>query len=604
MIRLRDIGIRKKLFLTFGVFLFFIMVIAVMGLVDMAATKRASRAVYEEAFSEAMKLLRLKSDLEDARRAMLLMISETDRARLTSDHEAVKEATRRVDAEIGEMLDEHAGFDKEAVRAVQEIRAVWEEFKKTRDGEIIPAVYEGDIRRGRTLVAGVQEERFKRFISIADTLVAHEEAEAAGSQDAIEGKMARGAFLYAAVCVLSVLIGVAMLMALSGDIGRRLGRITDAVNEMTRGRLDVKADAHGGDEVGDLARGFNEMAGRLNEDKAARMQYIKTLRLEKEKNERRAEELERLNKVFEASQREIEGKNAELRISNAELNATNRRLSDAKHQLVHSEKMASIGQLAAGIAHEINNPVGFINSNLSTLAAYGAGIRELLYMYRELEGAHRSGNPKDVWEVMGRIEAFKKDRDMDFAVEELVTMVNECRDGVDRVRVIIKGLKEFSHAGTGELQEFDVNHGLEGTVNMVWHEIKYSAAIRKDYGEVPHIRCRPQQINQVFMNLLMNAAQAIPEGKKGEIGLKTSFRDGFVTVEISDNGAGIPAKIGQKVFDPFFTTKPVGSGTGLGLSISYGIIKEHNGEIGFLSEAGRGTTFFVKLPVAAGGMPV
>jgi len=201
----------------------------------------------------------------------------------------------------------------------------------------------------------------------------------------------------------------------------------------------------------------------------------------------------------------------------------------------------------------------------------------------------------------------------DFIVEDLPVLLDESIDGIDRVREIVKNLKEFSHVDRGAQRPFNLKDGLESTLKIAWNELKYDAEVTKDYGDVPEVSCRPQQINQVFMNLLVNASHAIKEkakalaessdkeyrAEKGKIVIRTYSESGFVVAEIKDSGAGIPEDKIEKIFDPFFTTKPVGKGTGLGLSISYGIIKKHGGRIEVESEVGVGTTFKVFLPETA-----
>ncbi|HEY9099483.1 MAG TPA: ATP-binding protein [Thiobacillus sp.] len=266
-------------------------------------------------------------------------------------------------------------------------------------------------------------------------------------------------------------------------------------------------------------------------------------------------------------------------------------LKQTQDQLVNSEKMASIGQLTAGVAHEINNPVGYLNSNLSTLSQY---VGDLIRMVESYEAAMFTVPDSSVRADVDRV---KRETDLAFLLEDLPKLVAESREGTQRVRKIVQDLKDFAHAGHNEeWQWVDLRNSLERTLNIVHNELKYKADILQDYGTLPEIRCLPGQLNQVFMNLLINAGQAIQEN--GQVRVTAGQVEDQVWIEISDNGCGMPADVIGHIFDPFFTTKPVGKGTGLGLSISYGIVQKHGGTITVSSEIGQGTTFRMMLPIA------
>lgn len=265
------------------------------------------------------------------------------------------------------------------------------------------------------------------------------------------------------------------------------------------------------------------------------------------------------------------------------------RLEEAQNQLLQSEKMASIGQLAAGVAHEINNPIGYVYSNLGSLDKYIQAILGLVAAYEQAESAIASG------EALSRVQAAKHEADLEFLREDVAALMNESREGITRVKKIVQDLKDFSHVDEAEWQWADIRQGLDSTLNIVWNEIKYKAEVVKEYGEMPEVECLPSQLNQVFMNLLVNAAHAIEE--RGTITLRTGVEGEEAWVEIADTGKGIPPENLSRIFDPFFTTKPVGKGTGLGLSLSYSIIQKHHGRIEVASEAGKGTTFRIWLPI-------
>ncbi|MEW6353509.1 MAG: ATP-binding protein [Pseudomonadota bacterium] len=291
-----------------------------------------------------------------------------------------------------------------------------------------------------------------------------------------------------------------------------------------------------------------------------------------------------------AQQQRIE----ELSAINAEMQKLNHRLEDAHNQLLQSEKMASVGQLAAGVAHEINNPVGYISSNIGMLQSYLSDLLKVLDCYEQAEPF--LVKQKEGAEALAVINEIKKKIDVEFLRKDVVNLVIESKEGISRVKQIVQDLKDFSHVNEAEWQWADLHKGLNSTLNIVNNEIKYKADIVKQYGDLPQIECLPSQLNQVFMNLFVNAAHAIEE--RGTITVRTVSRDDWVCVEVEDTGKGIPPENIKRIFDPFFTTKPVGKGTGLGLSLAYGIINKHHGRIEVESEVGKGTCFRIWLPVS------
>ncbi len=275
---------------------------------------------------------------------------------------------------------------------------------------------------------------------------------------------------------------------------------------------------------------------------------------------------------------------------NAELETLNRRLAGTQSQLLQSEKMASVGQLAAGVAHEINNPIGFVHSNLGSLKRYVEDIFNVLGIYERLEHALPHDHPD-----LERLRALKQRIELDFLRRDTDELLAETLEGVTRVKKIVQDLKNFSHLDEAEWQRVDLHKSLDSTLNVVAHELKYKADVVKEYGVVPPVRCLPFQLNQVFLNLLVNAAHAI-DGR-GTVTLRTGCDEDTAWVTISDTGRGVEPAILHRIFEPFFTTKPVGSGTGLGLSVSYGIVQKHGGTIEAASVLGSGTTFTIRLPI-------
>ena len=283
--------------------------------------------------------------------------------------------------------------------------------------------------------------------------------------------------------------------------------------------------------------------------------------------------------------RELERKNREVEQAYEELKATQARI-------LQQEKMASIGQLAAGVAHEINNPMGFIGSNLGTLNKYMDRVTEFVRAQSEVADAALS--PEAAATLREKRSALK----IDYILDDTRKLISESLDGADRVKTIVQNLKSFSRVDQAEQKHASINECIDTTINIAWNELKYKTTLHKEYGDLPLTKCWPQQLNQVFMNLLVNAAHAIE--KQGVVTIRTWAEAGSVFASISDTGMGIlPENLGR-IFEPFFTTKEVGKGTGLGLSIAYDIIKKHNGDISVQSEIGKGTTFTLRIPIVEG----
>lgn len=283
--------------------------------------------------------------------------------------------------------------------------------------------------------------------------------------------------------------------------------------------------------------------------------------------------------------RELESKNRELTEAYHELKRT-------QEMLLQHEKLASIGQLAAGVAHEINNPIAYVQSNLRTLERYMKDISELFDLLFDMQKRETSTEIEAGWhqvseQVIGN--------DFEYILSDIKELIPQSLQGIERVRRIVTDLKSFSRADEAEKAVVDIHECINSALNIVWSEIKYRVTVNRDFLDVPPVECYPQQITQVFVNLLMNAGQAI--SKKGDIRIATRCSDEKVVIIVADTGEGIAAENLSRIFDPFFTTKPVGTGTGLGLSIVYGIIQRHGGTIQPTSTPGKGTEFRIELPL-------
>ncbi|HSQ79681.1 MAG TPA: ATP-binding protein [Casimicrobiaceae bacterium] len=282
----------------------------------------------------------------------------------------------------------------------------------------------------------------------------------------------------------------------------------------------------------------------------------------------------------------------ELSTLNATMQRMNEQLEDAQNQVVQSEKLASIGQLSAGVAHEINNPLAFVLSNFGSLEGYLSSLFGLLGAYIEADDAMGGSAPP----ALAPVRTMRSGVDVAFLRDDVRAIIDESREGLLRVKRIVQDLRDFSRGGTEELWEtIDVHRALDSTLNIVRNEVKYKAKIVRRYGDLPEIECLPSRLSQVFLNLLVNASQAI-EGN-GAITIETGADASEVWIRFEDTGCGIAPGNLAHLFEPFFTTKPVGQGTGLGLAVSNSIVRKHGGRIDVESELGRGTRFTVRLPL-------
>ncbi|MGK2864128.1 MAG: ATP-binding protein [Chitinophagaceae bacterium] len=349
-------------------------------------------------------------------------------------------------------------------------------------------------------------------------------------------------------------IGIIIGFWLSRNISVPVLALRDAATRVGEGDLTQRVTNKSGDEIGELARAFNKMV----------------------------EDLEKAHK-------ELYKANSNLASANDALNTTVADLKAAQEQLIQAEKMASLGQLTAGIAHEINNPINFVTANIQPLKDDLADILKVIDRYDKV--IKKKGIEKDFQEV----ESFKQDSRIDLTMSEVNNLLKGIEDGAKRTSEIVKGLRNFSRLDQNVFRKASLNECIESTLTLLQSTYKNRIEIVKQMGDLPEVDCFPGQINQVLMNILSNAVQAIPAS--GTIFIKTWQVNDMVKISIKDTGTGMTNEVRKKIFDPFFTTKEVGKGTGLGLAISFGIIQKHNGEIEVFSKPGDGTEFIIRIPV-------
>jgi signal transduction histidine kinase len=304
-----------------------------------------------------------------------------------------------------------------------------------------------------------------------------------------------------------------------------------------------------------------------------------------------------LQMMNEDLEERINSRTIQLEDSHEEISKSLKTLQQTQSQLIQQEKLASIGQLAAGVAHEINNPIGYVGSNINRLDEYFNDIRLIL---TELDKILKSLSGDTGAEIVLHINRIKKQIDYDFLIDDFAAVISDCREGIDRVKDIVQSLKDFSHnVDEKEFSDVNINDAINTTLKVVNNEIKYCCDVKLELNLQERVSANLGQMHQVISNLVVNAAHAMKaKSARGLLTIRTHKDDDFAYIEIQDTGGGIPVDIRTKVFDPFFTTKPIGQGTGLGLNICYDIIvNKHKGDLIFESEVGVGTTFKIKLPL-------
>ncbi len=307
-------------------------------------------------------------------------------------------------------------------------------------------------------------------------------------------------------------------------------------------------------------------------------------------------EINDLEHNFQEMAKKVTQRETSLNNAKDSLQELNDRLVEHQQQLLHSEKLASVGQLAAGVAHEINNPTGFVMGNIEVLKDYKDDLLNLLKHYQSLESCIESEDINATLSKLKEILDFKEEKDIDYILNDMDDLIKDSLDGTTRIKNIVQDLKNFSRVDSVNKKETDINEDvIETALRLVWNELKYKCTLKKDLGPLPLYSCNSGELSQVILNLLVNACDAISE--KGIISISSHFRKDYIEIKVSDNGIGINEKDLNKLFDPFFTTKEIGKGTGLGLSISHRIIEKHGGILSVASQVNEGTVFTIMLPI-------
>lgn len=352
------------------------------------------------------------------------------------------------------------------------------------------------------------------------------------------------------LAILFIILGFIIATLMSSLISIPLIDLSKGAEELSNGNLKCKLKLTDFKEINKLVNAFNEMANKLNSSYALLEQKVKD----------RTQELENANEE----------------------------LKSAQSMMVHSEKMRSLGEMVAGITHEINNPINFIYGNLTHLKEYSENLLDIIAKYEETEGLISE-------ELKNELTELKETKELEFIRDDMADLIKSCQEGANRTKHIIADLKNFSRLEEMVVNDVDIHKEIDTIINILHSKLKNNINLHKEYGEIPNIESYGGQINQVFMNILDNASFAVKDG--GDIWVRTKQLDENVVIEFEDNGCGIDKKHVGRIFEPFFTTKSVGEGTGLGMSISYKVIKNHNGNIEIESEVGKGTKLTITLPI-------
>ena len=554
----RDLRLGAKQLLGFGLILVLMAAANIFSLNRMKAVKTEIDEVAQSRLPRALAIAELKRSTLDLRINQLQYAFAAN----ASSKQAQADTLIKLLDHINNRIDEY-----DSLKSIAELRQTYSaeeaalyaafdenwEYYQSLSITLLGLLREQAMTEAFDLLNGEAREVFEVFSAELGRLVELTQRDSqAGARRAETAYLStRGVNM--SLLVVTIIVSILFAAGLARFIVVPVRLLASAADTVARGNLTVQLGVNSKDEIGDLARSFNQMTLALREARTR-----------------------------------MEQQAAALQANNTELQRTMQRLQQTQSQLVQSEKMASLGQLTAGIAHEINNPINFMASNVGPLKRDLVDLFAVLAQYEQLVHEHK------LQTTFAGVDKLKQQLDYAFLVEEIDKLLEGIEEGARRTTEIVRGLRNFSRLNEEGQKLASINQGLDATLLMLKPQLKNRVEVIRDYQNFPDVFCYPGKLNQAFLNILSNASQAIKG--EGKIFIKTSFDGEIVTISIKDTGEGMSAEVKQRIFEPFFTTKDVGEGTGLGLSITYGIIEDHDGNIEVYSEPGKGTEFVITLP--------
>lgn len=427
---------------------------------------------------------------------------------------------------------------------------------------------------GDSKLSSVDDGVFDTSATISEGGIEYGRVEIGINTDSIHFRIQQAQQRITFIAVVEMTLVALFSLLLGNYLTRNLSGLSSVAKSISKGDYTQELVVKSKDEIGEAVLAFNHMSTALREVQGSRNKF--------------ESELLELNRTLEDH---VERRTEKINSQMLELQTANNTIAETQAKLLQSEKLASLGQLSAGIAHEINNPIAYIHSNLTTLSEYVDVYQRLLNIFRNTSNARIL----ELAELTEEINKIEEEEDFEFISGDINSLIADTLDGTLRVKEIVKGLQEFSHINGDTKSPCDLISCLNSTLKIVKNDLKNRCSVITSFEPIPLVHANQGEINQVLLNLLINAGQAV--GPEGTITIATSSSEQRIQITIEDNGAGIDQKIMDRIFDPFFTTKEVGVGTGLGLSISYGIIQDHGGMISVESKVGQGSTFTLSLPI-------
>jgi signal transduction histidine kinase len=585
--KIKNLRLSRKLFLGFGFVLLMLFGVNIFSIHQMNILKLEIDNFNNQWLPSALAISALNLNTSDLRRSQLQyaftfddqarqelansMISIIDRINENLDTYA---RLKQQKGEIQELLEEEKnlfkGFETDW-ETYQDLSFTI--FRLSRENKQIEAY---ELLDGQTkIIYGSINAKLQKLLSFYK----EEVIEGAKNADLVFQATKK---LITSLVVVTIILSTLFVMLLVRWIKYPIRQLEKGAKKVAEGDLSVQLDIQSEDEIGNLTNSFNLMTKSLREAMEKSKVQADRLKMQWEVLNETYLELELKSDSLEKQKSTIEKKNRDLQ-------KTMEKLKSTQAQLIDSEKMASLGQLTAGIAHEINNPINYISAGINPLKRDMADIESL---YKKYEEASNNGfDPNKLKDA----KQYSKEIESDFLFDEIKSLLDGIEEGALRTREIVIGLRNFSRMDEDAIKTANINEGINSTLMLLRNKLKNKIIIKKEYGQIPPIECYAGKLNQVFMNILNNAADAIQD--EGKIIIRTWASDDHVYISIKDNGIGMQENIRKRIFEPFYTTKEVGQGTGLGLSISFGIIEKHKGTISVKSKKNEGSEFIIQLPI-------